>query len=67
MVLPIFANNTNKVAHPGRVTKKIADNIETRRSVIQVAELEYKNGIISVDRDKPVYVKLVKQAINKRK
>ena len=53
--------------HPGRITKKYADNVETRRSVIQVAELEYKNGTISVDRDKPVYIQLDKQSINKRK
>jgi len=53
--------------HPGRITKKYADKVETRRSVIQVAELEYKNGTISVDRDKPVYIQLDKDAINKRK
>jgi hypothetical protein len=53
--------------HPGRITKQYADNLETRRSVIQVAELQYKNGIISANRDKPVYIQLDKQAINKRK
>jgi hypothetical protein len=53
--------------HPGRITKKHEDNVETRRSVIQVAELEYKNGTISADRDKPVYIQLKKKAINKRK
>lgn len=53
--------------HPGRVAKKFADNVATRRSVIQVAELEYKNGIITVDRDKPVYVKLDKKETNNRK
>jgi hypothetical protein len=53
--------------HPGRSAKTFADNVASRRSVIQVAELEYKNGIISVNRDKPVYIQLDKQAINKRK
>lgn len=52
--------------HPGRTAKKYADKVETRRSVIQVAELEYKNGVISTDRDKPVYLKLEKKAINNR-
>lgn len=53
--------------HPGRTTKSFTDNVETRRSVIQVAELEYKDQMITVNRDKPVYIQLEKQAINKRK
>jgi hypothetical protein len=52
--------------HPGRIKKPFADKVETRRSVIQVAELEYNNGAISVDRDKPVYLQLDKQALNNR-
>lgn len=47
--------------HPGRITKPFTDGVETRRSLIQVAELEYKDGVISADRDKPVYVKLKKK------
>ncbi|MEJ6980696.1 glycosyl hydrolase [Pedobacter sp. P351] len=47
--------------HPGRTKKPAADGVETRRSLIQVAELEYKEGVISVDRDKPVYVKFKKK------
>jgi len=53
--------------HPGRVSKPFTDGFETRRSVIQVAELEYSNGVITVDRDKPAYVKLDKKETNKRK
>jgi hypothetical protein len=53
--------------HPGRVNKPFADGFETRRSVIQVAELEYVNGEIKVDRDKPAYVRLNKKETNKRK
>lgn len=46
--------------HPGR-TKDLsasADPVVARRSVIQVAELEYSNGNITCNRDKPVYLKL---------
>ncbi len=53
--------------HPGRISKPFKDSFETRRSVIQVAELEYKNGFITADRDKPVYVQLQKQSTNSRK
>lgn len=53
--------------HPGRVTKPFPDSFETRRSLIQVAELEYKDGVISADRDKPVFMELEKKAINERK
>ena len=34
---------------------------ERRRSSIQVAELEYKNGVITCDRDKPVFINLKPQ------
>jgi len=45
--------------HPGRTTEnKDADNYETRRSSIQVAELEYVNGEIVCNRDKSVYINL---------
>lgn len=44
--------------HPGRKAKGLPDGTETRRSLIQIAELEYKDGIITADRDKPVYIKL---------
>jgi len=47
--------------HPGRIQKPFADGVETRRSLIQIAELEYKDGVISVDRDKQVYIKLKKK------
>lgn len=47
--------------HPGRTEENKQDNsYETRRSSIQVAELEYKDGIIVCDRDKPVYINLKK-------
>jgi hypothetical protein len=36
------------------------DNYQTRRSSIQVAELEYKDGLIFCDRDKPVQIQLQK-------
>jgi sucrose-6-phosphate hydrolase SacC (GH32 family) len=45
--------------HPGRIpANKGKDNYETRRSSIQVAELEYENGQIVCHRDKPVSIKL---------
>ncbi len=45
--------------HPGRTpANKGKDNYETRRSSIQVAELEYTDGQIVCNRDKPVYIKL---------
>lgn len=45
--------------HPGRIPEnKGIDNYETRRSSIQVAELEYINGEIVCNRDKPVYINL---------
>ena len=45
--------------HPGRTLEnKGIDSFETRRSSIQVAELEYINGEISCNRDKPVQINL---------
>jgi len=45
--------------HPGRTpVNQGKDNYETRRSSIQVAELEYIDGQITCDRNKPVYIKL---------
>ena len=43
--------------HPGRIGNSRAD---TRRSTIQVVELEYKDGRISCDRDKTMRIKLTK-------
>ncbi len=45
--------------HPGRTAEnKGLDNYETRRSSIQVAELEMVDGQITCNRDKPVYIRL---------
>lgn len=45
--------------HPGRTLEnKGIDSYETRRSSIQVAELEYINGEIVCNRDKSVYINL---------
>ena len=46
--------------HPGRkkLNTAAANSVESRRSLIQVAELEYKDGEILCDRDKAVYLKL---------
>lgn len=45
--------------HPGRTPQnKDLDTYETRRSSIQVAELEYINGEIICNRNKPVYINL---------
>lgn len=46
--------------HPGRRKDKPAakGSFDDKRSVIQVAELEYKDGVISCDRDKPLRLKL---------
>ncbi|HEY4789527.1 MAG TPA: family 43 glycosylhydrolase, partial [Bacteroidales bacterium] len=43
--------------HPGR--KPGASLLDQRRSSIQVAELELKDGQVVCDRDKPVHIKLV--------
>jgi beta-xylosidase len=44
--------------HPGRVPGNENNGYEQRRSSIQIAELELKDGEISVDRDKPVVLNL---------
>jgi hypothetical protein len=45
--------------HPGRIpANKGQDNDETRRSSIQLAELEFANGEITCDRNKPLSIKL---------
>jgi len=45
--------------HPGRTTEnKVKNNTETKRSSIQIAELDYRDGEIVCDRDKPVYLNL---------
>ena len=50
--------------HPGRTPENDGgagsanDSYEVRRSTIQVAELEFINGQIVCDRDKPVYINL---------
>jgi hypothetical protein len=53
--------------HPGRISKPFPDSPETRRSLIQVAELRYANGVITTDRDQPVHIDLSKKSTNKRK
>ena len=46
--------------HPGRQKDKPAKNaFEEKRSVIQLAELEYLNGELTCERDKPVNIKLI--------
>lgn len=45
--------------HPGRIPKnKGVDRYETRRSSLQVAELEYVDGEIICKRDKPCFINL---------
>lgn len=45
--------------HPGRTPEnKGVESFETKRSSIQVAELEYINGEIVCNRDQPVYINL---------
>ena len=45
--------------HPERIPENEGiDSYETRRSSIQVAELEYVNGAIICNRNKPVYINL---------
>lgn len=45
--------------HPGRVDSIPDGNLyEKRRSSIQVVQLEYKEGRITCDRDKPTYINL---------
>jgi hypothetical protein len=46
--------------HPGRIPEnKGKDGTEMRRSSIQVAELEYIDGQIVCDRDKPLHIQLI--------
>lgn len=46
--------------HPGRTVENRGKiNYETKRSSIQIAELEYRDGQIVCDRDKPVYLNLI--------
>ncbi len=52
--------------HPGRQNANPKnDPYEQRRSSIQVAELEFKDGEVSCDRDKPTYILL--QPVNDKK
>jgi len=44
--------------HQGRTKSPSVDPVDSRRSLIQIAELEYQNGNITCNRDKPVYIKL---------
>lgn len=44
--------------HPGRTSTPSVDPVDSRRSLIQIAELEYENGNIMCNRDKPVYINL---------
>lgn len=48
--------------HPGRTkTNRAAPGtVAERRSVIQLAELEYRDGVITCDRDQPVFINLNK-------
>jgi sucrose-6-phosphate hydrolase SacC (GH32 family) len=47
--------------HPGRTKDKpaIKGSFENKRSVIQLAELHYNNGVVSCNRDEPVGIHLV--------
>ncbi len=52
--------------HPGRRNNTPKNDLyEQRRSSIQVVELEYKDGQLTCDRDKPTYIQL--QPISKKK
>lgn len=62
---PDVVINDNKAyvfyfTHPGRTkTSPAAPNsVAAKRSVIQVAELKYKDGEISCNRDEPVFIRL---------
>jgi beta-xylosidase len=44
--------------HPGRTKTATSNTLETKRSVIQVAELEWKNGELTCDRNKSTYIHL---------
>lgn len=46
--------------HPGRQNNTPKDDLyEQRRSSIQVVELEYKDGRLTCDRNKPTYIRLL--------
>ena len=52
--------------HPGRQNNTPKSSLyEQRRSSIQVVELEYKDGQLTCDRDKPTYIQL--QPVSKKK
>ena len=44
--------------HPGRTVLEFPDEYRTRRSVIQVCELEFADGRLSCDRDAPTMIDL---------
>ena len=44
--------------HPGRTGATSEDSYEQRRSLIQVVELEYRDGELACDRDRPTYIAL---------
>lgn len=48
--------------HPGRskANPALGNSFESRRSLIQVVELKYKDGNITCDRNEPVYINLKK-------
>ena len=49
--------------HPGRRSdNQSSDPYDQRRSSIQVVEVEYTNGQITCDRDKPTYIRLLPTA-----
>ncbi len=47
--------------HPGRnkINPAAKGSFDDKRSVIQIAELEYNNDTVTCDRDKPVIIKLI--------
>lgn len=48
--------------HPGRnkIKPAVKGSFDDKRSVIQIAELEYSNDTVTCDRDKPVTIKIKK-------
>ena len=51
--------------HPGRRgPDEKKDTYEQRRSSIQVVELEYQDGVLTCDRDRPTYIRLEPPAAN---
>ncbi|MBN1125558.1 MAG: polysaccharide deacetylase family protein [Sedimentisphaerales bacterium] len=45
--------------HPGRTGVPSDDPYHERRSLIQVVEIEYKDGELTCERDKPTYIQLL--------